>query len=134
MLIPSQIVLTYVRPSYWLPGLEIAWGVLTGLIATASSARQVYAIRAFLGLCESSAWPGMMTLLSKCPHPGSMRLELPLSVLLTLSPVLWYTPLELAKRMGFYHSCQAIGSMMSGAIQAAISTTLEGHSGLAGWR
>lgn len=46
----------------------------------------------------------------------------------------WYTPLELAKRMGFYHSCQAIGSMMSGALQAAIMSTLDGHHGLAGWR
>lgn len=46
----------------------------------------------------------------------------------------WYTPLELAKRMGFYHSCQAIGGMMSGAIQAAISTSLHGQNGLAGWR
>lgn len=36
--------------------------------------------------------------------------------------------------MGFYHSCQAVGSMMSGALQAAITTTMEGHHGLAGWR
>jgi sugar phosphate permease len=46
----------------------------------------------------------------------------------------WYTPTELAKRMGFYHSCQAIGTMMSGALQAAIMSTLDGHHGLAGWR
>lgn len=65
MLIPSQIILTYVRPSYWLPGLEIIWGVLTGLIAMATNAKQVYVLRVFLGLCESSAWPGMMTLFSK---------------------------------------------------------------------
>lgn len=65
MLIPSQIILTYVRPSYWLSGLEIMWGILTGLLATTKNAQQVYVIRAFLGLCESSAWPGMMTLLSK---------------------------------------------------------------------
>lgn len=48
--------------------------------------------------------------------------------------VYWYTPTELAKRMGFYHSCQAVGQMMSGAMQAAISETLNGHRGLAGWR
>lgn len=42
--------------------------------------------------------------------------------------------MELAKRMGFYHSCQALGSMMSGALQAAIMDTLDGHTGLAGWR
>lgn len=36
--------------------------------------------------------------------------------------------------MGFYHSCQAVGQMMSGAMQAAITDTLDGHAGLAGWR
>ncbi|EHY56776.1 MFS transporter PfmaC [Exophiala dermatitidis] len=111
MLIPSQIILTYVRPSLWLSGLELAWGMITGLIAMTHSAKQVYVLRFFLGLCESSAWPGMMTLLMH-----------------------WYTPTELAKRMGFYHSCQAMGSMMSGALQVAIINTLEGHSSLAGWR
>lgn len=67
MLIPSQVILTHVRPSYWLPGLEITWGILTGLLAMVTNAKQIFAIRVFLGLCESSAWPGMMTLLSKQP-------------------------------------------------------------------
>jgi MFS family permease len=69
MLIPSQIILTYVRPSYWLSGLEILWGIITGLIAITQNANQVYVLRVFLGLCESSAWPGMMTLLSECQEP-----------------------------------------------------------------
>lgn len=111
MLIPSQVILTYVRPSLWLPGLEILWGLMTGLIAMTTSAKQVYVLRVFLGLCESSAWPGMMTLF-----------------------MYWYTPTELAKRMGFYHSCQAVGSMMSGTIQGAISASLGGTHGLAAWR
>ena len=111
MLIPSQIIMTYVRPSFWLPGLELIWGLITGLVAMATSAKQVYILRVFLGLCESSAWPGMMTLLMH-----------------------WYTPMELAKRMGFYHSCQAMGGMMSSAMAAAIMKTLDGRDGLAGWR
>ncbi|CAD0088433.1 unnamed protein product [Aureobasidium mustum] len=110
MLIPSQAIMTYVRPSYWLTGLEITWGVITGLMALTKNAKQVYVLRVFLGLCESSAWPGMMTLLMH-----------------------WYTPMELAKRMGFYHSCQTLGYMMSGALQAAIIATLKGK-GLSGWR
>ncbi len=65
MLIPSQVIMTYVRPSFWLSGLEIGWGVITGLMAIVHSAKQVYALRFFLGLMEASAWPGMMTLLSK---------------------------------------------------------------------
>lgn len=46
----------------------------------------------------------------------------------------WYTPREIAFRIGFYHSCQSIGSMLSGALQAAIYTNLNGHHGMAGWR
>lgn len=65
MLIPSQIIMTWVRPSWWLPGLEIAWGIVTGMIALCKNANNVYVCRVFLGLFESSAWPGMMTLLSK---------------------------------------------------------------------
>jgi sugar phosphate permease len=63
MLIPSQIILTYVRPSFWLSSLEVAWGVMTGLMAMVTKTYQVYIIRVFLGLFESSAWPGMITLL-----------------------------------------------------------------------
>ncbi|KAK4224025.1 putative transporter [Podospora fimiseda] len=111
MLIPSQVIITYVRPSFWLPGLEIGWGFITALIALSQNARHVYVLRIFLGLFESSAWPGMMTLF-----------------------MYWYTPTELAKRMGFYHSCQALGSMMSGALQVAILETLEGKFGIRGWR
>lgn len=111
MLIPSQIIITYVRPSFWLSGLEIGWGLVTALIAFSQNAHQIYALRVLLGLFESSAWPGMMTLF-----------------------MYWYTPMELAKRMGFYHSCQAIGSMVSGALQVAILETLEGKLGLRGWR
>lgn len=36
--------------------------------------------------------------------------------------------------MGFYHSCQAAGSLMSGALQVAITNTLDGAAGLTGWR
>lgn len=36
--------------------------------------------------------------------------------------------------MGFYHSCQAVGGLMSGGIQAGINNSLHGASGLPGWR
>ncbi len=86
MLIPSQIILTYVRPSYWLPGLEIGWGFVTALIALAQNAHQVYALRVLLGLFESSAWPGMMTLFSE-----SRQLFLDLFNALTCDSVLVHT-------------------------------------------
>lgn len=62
--------MTYVRPSWWLPSLEIVWGIITGLFAMTKNAHQVYVLRAFLGLCESAAYPGMITLFStSCCYP-----------------------------------------------------------------
>lgn len=48
--------------------------------------------------------------------------------------MLWYTPTELAKRIGFYHSCQSIGSIVSGLLTTAIHETMDGYMNLAGWR
>jgi MFS family permease len=72
-LIPSQIAITYFRPNLWLPCLEIGWGILTGLIAMSTNVKQVYALRAFLGVFESSAYPGTVTLLSKLLNYGQGR-------------------------------------------------------------
>ncbi|KAK8850330.1 hypothetical protein IAR55_004247 [Kwoniella newhampshirensis] len=110
-LIPSQVMITRFRPSLWLSGLELCWGILTGCIAACKSAKQIYVLRAFIGIAESSAYPGTVTLL-----------------------MTWYTPTEMAKRIGFYHSCQALGGMLSGALQTAIHTSLEGSHGIAGWQ
>jgi sugar phosphate permease len=50
------------------------------------------------------------------------------------SPVTWYTPYEMGKRIGLYHSCQAIGGMFAGALQTAFNTNLDGRYGIPGWR
>jgi len=65
-LIPSQIFITYFRPSWWLPGLELIWGILTGCIAACTRSDQIYGIRALIGMAESSSYPGTVTMLSEC--------------------------------------------------------------------
>ncbi|ADV25066.1 hypothetical protein I305_06745 [Cryptococcus gattii E566] len=110
-LIPSQIIITRVRPSLWLPALEACWGILTIATYKVTNYKQVYAIRAFTGAFEASCYPGAIMLLMS-----------------------WYTPRELALRIGFYHSCQSIGSMLAGALQAAIYNSMDGRNGISGWR
>ncbi|ORY29825.1 major facilitator superfamily domain-containing protein [Naematelia encephala] len=109
--IPSQLLMTYVRPSYWLPFLEFSWGVLTIAFYKVTSVHQIYVLRAFVGMFEGSSFPGGMTLL-----------------------MAWYTPRELAFRIGFFQSSQYVGSMMSSGLQAAIYRGLNGTGGIAGWR
>ncbi|WWD20560.1 hypothetical protein CI109_105036 [Kwoniella shandongensis] len=109
--IPSQITMTWMRPSLWLPFLEMCWGILTIGLYKVQSAKQIYAFRAFIGAFEASAYPGAITLLMS-----------------------WYTPWELALRIAFYHSSQWVGSMLAGGLQAAIYNGLNGKNGIAGWR
>lgn len=79
--LPSQLILTKVRPSIWLPSLELAWSFLVMGMAGAKNVKTLYALRLFVGLLEASAYPGIMTLLGN-----------------------WYTPMELGnEHVSFKH-------------------------------
>ena len=60
--IPSQLM-TKIRPSIWLPTLELAWSFLVMGMAGAKNVETVYALRFFVGLLEASAYPRIMNLL-----------------------------------------------------------------------
>ncbi|CZT25704.1 related to transporter protein [Ramularia collo-cygni] len=110
-MVPSVLIMMRVRPSLWLPSLELVWGILTGCMAATSNVKHMYALRWLIGTCEASAWPGMTILLLS-----------------------WYTPKEMAKRQALFLSAQYIGSMFTFAMQSAIYQTLDNTSGLPGWR
>lgn len=71
-LIPSQVIITRVRPSIWLPALEFIWGALTGVIAACKTSKQIYGVRVLIGLAESSCYPGTVTMLSEWAKAGDM--------------------------------------------------------------
>ncbi|KAK4616492.1 Pantothenate transporter liz1 [Fulvia fulva] len=107
--IPSQIILTKVRPSIWIPSCEMVWTILTFCLAAAKTSNHVIAIRFFVGLAESIFYPvGHMIL-------GS-----------------WYKPSELAKRACIFHASSAIASMFSDYLQAGVYKSLNGVHGMTG--
>ncbi|AFR98231.2 transmembrane transporter Liz1p [Cryptococcus neoformans C23] len=110
-LIPSQIVLTRVRPSLWLPPLELSWGVMTGLMAAAHSVKGMYALRFFIGAFEASSYPGIVSVLCN-----------------------WYTPSELATRIALFGTSYPAASMFVSFMQVSIQSTLNGAHGISGWR
>ncbi|KAK9458945.1 major facilitator superfamily domain-containing protein [Lipomyces oligophaga] len=110
-MVPSQVVLNHIRPSVYLPSCEIVWSGLVMVMAASKNANLIYGIRFLLGFLESCAYPGFALVL------GS-----------------WYRPDELAKRMTLYDCAWAIASMFSGYIQAGVHSSMDGLSGLAGWR
>lgn len=109
--VPSQIVLTKVRPSIWIPSCELLWTMLTFCLAAVSTSNHVIAIRFFVGLLESIFYPAAHMIL------GS-----------------WYKPSELAKRACIFHASSAAASMFSGYLQAGVYNGMNGLHGLPGWK
>lgn len=111
MQIPSNLIIQYIRPSYWLAAMEIGWGVFTFAQAGIKNVEMLYAFRFFVGFFESSFFPCLLYVL------GS-----------------WYKPTELAKRVAIFHMTAPLGTAFSGYLQAAVYQNLDGAHGLAGWR
>ncbi|KAL1593292.1 hypothetical protein SLS60_010900 [Paraconiothyrium brasiliense] len=109
--IPSQIIITKIRPSIWVPSCELVWTMLTFCLAAARTSNQVIVIRFFVGLAESIFYPAAHTIL------GS-----------------WYKPSELGKRACIFHASSAAAGMFSGYLQAAVYKGLNGAHGFAGWQ
>lgn len=109
--LPSQVIITKIRPSIWIPSCELVWTILTFCLAVAKTPHQVIAIRFFVGLVESIFYPAAHFLL------GS-----------------WYKPSELGKRACIFHASSAAAAMFSGYLQAAVYTGLNGTLGKAGWQ
>jgi len=108
--IPSNIALTRIRPSIWIPTMEVIWAVLTFATSRANSVQALYALRFFVGLAESTFYPGMQYII------GS-----------------WYRRDELAKRACIFHTSSAIATMFSGYLMAAVYH-LNGVGGFKGWQ
>lgn len=89
--LPSQIIITKIRPSIWLPTAELIWSFIVMGMAGAKNVETLYGLRFITGLLEASAYPGIMTLL------GS-----------------WYTPEELGKRACIFQASSSAAQMFSG--------------------
>ncbi|KAI8964164.1 MFS general substrate transporter [Daldinia sp. FL1419] len=105
------MIQTRVRPSVFLPICEIIWGALTLATYKAPNARTVFGLRFFLGVFESTSWPGLVSLIFN-----------------------WYTPKELGKRLAIFGVSGVAGNMFLGILQAALYKNLNGVNGLEGWQ
>ncbi|KAI9025704.1 major facilitator superfamily domain-containing protein [Hyaloraphidium curvatum] len=109
--IPSNIFITKIRPSLYLPLLELGWTAVTIGKAFVTNVNQLYACQAILGALEAGYFPGVVYLI------GS-----------------WYTRAEFSKRLSLFAVTAYIGAMFSGYLQAAVYTNLNGAHNLAGWK
>ncbi|KAF8897398.1 MFS general substrate transporter [Infundibulicybe gibba] len=110
-MIPNNLMLQIVPPRIWFPCMQIVWGILTFGTSAVSNVKQIYIIRFFQGIAESSTFVGTHYIL------GS-----------------WYKPGELGKRSGIFTSSGLVGTLFSGVLQASVYRNLNGRAGRSGWR
>jgi MFS family permease len=111
MQIPSNMILTRVRPSLYLPFWVCVWSCISASTAGTHNFSGLVAVRFFLGIAEAPFFPGVFYLLS-C----------------------WYTKKELALRTAVLYSGLVLATAFSGLLAAGIFAGLDGARGLSGWR
>jgi len=111
MQLPSNLLLTRVRPSIYLGCVMAVWGVISAAQAATHSFGGLLACRIMLGLVEAPFFPGAIMLMSS-----------------------WYTRRELAHRIAWFYSGNALANMFGGLLGAGILGNLDGVHGIAGWR
>ncbi|KAJ9155240.1 MFS general substrate transporter [Pleurostoma richardsiae] len=109
--IPSNMILARTRPSLYIPGIMILWGIVTCSMAAAKTYHQLLAIRFLLGVLEAGFGPGIMLILS-C----------------------WYRKGEQAKRFAVFYSAAVLSGAFGGIVAGAITGSLDGAHGIRGWR
>ncbi|EME40501.1 hypothetical protein DOTSEDRAFT_74162 [Dothistroma septosporum NZE10] len=108
--VPSNMILTRVRPSLYIPSCMAAWAVVSTLTCLAQDFKGMLICRFFLGVTEAPFYPAAMYLLSS-----------------------FYTRKELSMRISLLICGNVLSTAFAGLIALGIFQ-LEGDAGLAGWR
>ncbi|KAJ3714646.1 MFS general substrate transporter [Lentinula guzmanii] len=106
---PANLVLKRFRPSLWLPGITVVWGVIMTLMGLVKTYPQLVGVRVCLGVAEAGLFPGVAYYLS-----------------------LWYPRNALQSRIGLFFGAATIAGAFSGLFAFAISF-MSGTQGLLGW-
>ncbi|KAI1187785.1 allantoate permease [Nemania serpens] len=111
MQLPSNLLLTRVRPSVFLGTAMTIWGVISTAQSAARSFGGLVATRFFLGFAEAPFFPGAIFLMSS-----------------------WYTRSEMAYRIAWFYSGSSLANAFGGLVGAGVLSNLSGAHGIAGWR
>lgn len=111
MQLPSNLLITRMRPSLYLGITMLIWGGVCAATAAVQNFAQLLVVRIFLGVTEAPFFPGAIFLMSS-----------------------WYTRQELTKRIAWFYGGVALANMFGGLIAAGVLDNLDGRNGIAGWR
>ncbi|KAF7328267.1 putative transporter C11D3.18C [Mycena venus] len=104
-----SLVLKRFRPSKWLPGITLVWGIVMTLMGLVKTYPELVGVRICLGVAEAGLFPGVVYYLS-----------------------LWYPRHMLQLRIGLFYSAASLAGAFSGLLAYGIDF-MNGTRGLLGW-
>ncbi|KAL6302068.1 MFS general substrate transporter [Sparassis latifolia] len=107
--IPSNLAMKRLRPSRWIPGIMVAWGLVMLSMAFVKNFGGLITARVFLGITESGLFPGV-----------------------TFYLCLWYPRATQAQRVSIFLSAATVAGAFGGILAFGIEK-MNGLRGLAGW-
>ncbi|QBZ56738.1 hypothetical protein PoMZ_01653 [Pyricularia oryzae] len=110
MQLPSNMMLTRVRPSVWMSSWMVLWAVVSTLTAVANNYTGLLLTRFFLGVTEAPYYPGALYMLAQ-----------------------FYTRKEIATRIAVLYTGNILATAFAGLIAIGIFE-MDGAAGLSGWR
>jgi len=106
---PANLVLKKFRPSRWLPGITVVWGIVMTMMGLVKNYPQLVGVRVCLGVAEAGLFPGVCYYLT-----------------------IWYPRYKLQYRIGLFYGGATIAGAFSGLFAFGISF-MSGRGGLLGW-
>ncbi|KAF4975740.1 hypothetical protein FZEAL_7517 [Fusarium zealandicum] len=107
---PSNLIIKRLKPSRYLAGLTLAWGITATCSAWVNNLGALVACRLILGLCEAGFFPGVVLYLS-----------------------MFYGRRSLALRIAYFFSTAAVSGVAGGLVAYGISF-MDGALGWSAWR
>ena len=108
--IPSNMLITRIRPSYYLGSAMVLWAIVSTLTGISKNFTGLLLTRFFLGVTEAPFYPGALYLLS-----------------------IFYTRKEVALRISVLYTGNILATAFAGLIAIGVFK-LDGAAGLEGWR
>ena len=108
---PSNMILSRVKPSIYIPILMILWGTVVAILAVVKTPAQLLGLRFLLGVMEAGFSPAVLFIISS-----------------------WYRKHEQSKRFMTFLSAGILSGAFGGIVAGAIASGMDGRYGIAAWK